>query len=106
MVPEGNGWLYPPFACTRKGDILIGRGVQDNKGPVIAFLYAMRYLKEKGFVPVVTFQQILGCREELDMEDVTSYLKKTAPDLSFMEEADRFSCMSWGKRHLQGGINI
>ena len=87
VVPEGNGWLYPPFACTRKGDILIGRGVQDNKGPVIAFLYAMRYLKEKGFVPVVTFQQILGCREELDMEDVTSYLKENpAPDLSFVTD--------------------
>ena len=54
---------------------------------MIAFLYAMRYLKEKGFVPVVTFQQILGCREELDMEDVTSYLKENpAPDLSFVTD--------------------
>lgn len=87
VVPEGEGWLYPPFACTRKGDILIGRGVQDNKGPAAALLYAMRYLKEKGMVPGVTFLQILGCREEVDMEDVSSYLEENqAPDVSFVTD--------------------
>lgn len=87
VVPEGTGWLYPPFSCTRKGDFLIGRGVQDNKGPAIAFLYAMRYLKEKGMVPCVTFLQILGCREEVDMEDVASYLKENpAPEVSFVTD--------------------
>lgn len=87
VVPEGTGWLYPPFSCTRKGDFLIGRGVQDNKGPAIAFLYAMRYLKEKGMVPCVTFLQILGCREEVDMEDVSSYLKENpAPEVSFVTD--------------------
>ena len=87
VVPEGTGWLYPPFSCSREGDILIGRGVQDNKGPVVACMYAMGYLKEKGMVPRVTFLQILGCREEVDMEDVVSYLNENpAPDMSFVTD--------------------
>ena len=35
VVPAGEGWTYPPWDCTRKGDFLIGRGVSDNKGAVI-----------------------------------------------------------------------
>ena len=61
--------------------------MQDNKGPVVACMYAMGYLKEKGMVPRVTFLQILGCREEVDMEDVVSYLNENpAPDMSFVTD--------------------
>ena len=27
VVPEGDGWKYPPYECTRIGDYLIGRGI-------------------------------------------------------------------------------
>src|SRR5699024_971824 len=47
VVPEGDGWKYPPFDCTRVRGFLIGRSTQDNKGPAIAVLYAMAFLKEK-----------------------------------------------------------
>ena len=106
VVPEGTGWLYPPFSCTRKGDFLIGRGVQDNKGPAIAFLYAMRYLKEKGMVPCVTFLQILGCREEVDMEGCFFIFKRKPGPGSLFCDGLRISGVLWGKRNLQSGIRI
>ena len=49
VVPEGKGWIYPPYTCTEKDGYLIGRGVQDNKGPAVAVLYAMKYCREKKF---------------------------------------------------------
>ena len=41
VVPAGDGWQYPPFVCTEKNGYLIGRGVQDNKGPALAVFYAL-----------------------------------------------------------------
>ena len=87
VVPAGEDWIYPPFMCTRKKNFLIGRGVQDNKGPVITFLYAMRFLKEVGFTPTVTFHQILGCNEEQGMEEVEYYLKMAGiPEFSIVTD--------------------
>jgi len=47
VVPEGKEWIYPPYTCTEKDGFLIGRGIQDNKGPAVAVLYAMKYCSEK-----------------------------------------------------------
>lgn len=87
VVPEGKGWRYPPYACTCKDGFLIGRGVQDNKGPVMAVFYALRYLKETGFVPGIRIRQILGCQEEAGMTDVEYYLSiRKAPEYSFVSD--------------------
>ena len=45
VVPAGEGWTYPPFACTIKNGYLIGRGVQDNKGPAMAVFYAVCFCR-------------------------------------------------------------
>ena len=87
VVPEGKGWVYPPYACTCKDGFLIGRGVQDNKGPVMAVFYALWYLKEQGFEPGIRIRQILGCQEEAGMTDVDDYLRiRRAPDYSFVSD--------------------
>ena len=31
VVPEGDGWTYEPFALTRDGDYVYGRGTTDDK---------------------------------------------------------------------------
>ena len=38
VVPAEGNWLYPPFAMQAKNGFLIGRGVQDNKGPDYSFV--------------------------------------------------------------------
>lgn len=87
VVPAGEGWVYEPFCCTRKGDFIIGRGVQDNKGPLVAVLYALRYLKEKNLKTNVRFSLIFGCNEENGMDDITYYLAhRKAPDWSIVAD--------------------
>lgn len=87
VVPEGDGWEYPPYELTRMGDLLIGRGAQDNKGPLIAVLYALRYLKDGGWMPEKRFRLIFGCQEESGMGDVEYFLAhREAPELSFVAD--------------------
>jgi len=49
IVPAGEGWSTDPFTLTRKGDVLYGRGVSDDKGAVVAALYALKVLQEEAF---------------------------------------------------------
>lgn len=87
VVPAGNGWQYPPYECTRKGDFLIGRGVQDNKGPCIGGLYAMRCIKELGLPMNCSIEQVVGCAEERGMDDVVHYVQKySAPDFNMITD--------------------
>ena len=87
VVPAGGGWIYPPWECTRKGDFLIGRGVSDNKGAVIAVLYCLRYLKEHNIKPCFRISQICGLSEETGMADAAWYLTKwPAPDFAFVSD--------------------
>jgi succinyl-diaminopimelate desuccinylase len=46
VVPVGDGWTYGAFNPTIVEGKLIGRGVNDDKGPTMAAFYAMRVIKE------------------------------------------------------------
>ena len=41
-VPPGEGWTVPPFALTRTGGRLHGRGAADMKGTIAATLAALQ----------------------------------------------------------------
>ena len=69
VVPEGDGWNYSPYEPVVKDDIIIGRGIRDNKGPAVMVLYALRYLKEIGFSPRHEIIQFFGVNEESGMRD-------------------------------------
>lgn len=87
VVPEGSGWSYPPYELTVKDGFLIGRGVQDNKGPLMAVLYAMRFLKESGYAPKKPIRLIFGCDEEDGMEDVDYFMAHAPhPEVSFVAD--------------------
>lgn len=87
VVPEGDGWIYPPFVCSRKGDYIIGRGVQDNKGPAVAVFYAICYCAEHRLLKAIRVRHLLGCQEESGMRDVTHFLeKKEEPAFSFVTD--------------------
>ncbi len=64
VVPAGSGWTYPPFDLTLKDGIFYGRGVLDNKGPILANLYALAALKRMNFPLTKTIRIIFGTDEE------------------------------------------
>ena len=48
VVPEGEGWSYPPYELTNKDGTLYGRGTFDDKGPAVAALFALYEAKKHG----------------------------------------------------------
>lgn len=50
VVPSGDeaDWQTPPFEATIKDGWVFGRGVQDDKGPSLAALYAVKSLLDQG----------------------------------------------------------
>ena len=55
---------------------LYGRGAQDDKGPAVAALYAMRCIKELGLPLGKTVRLVLGTDEECGSSDLPHYYAK------------------------------
>ena len=43
VVVPGVGWTSDPWTMQRRDGFLIGRGVLDDKGPLVVSLYAMKF---------------------------------------------------------------
>ena len=92
VVPEGEGWTYPPFELTIKDDILYGRGTIDDKGPIVSALYAMKAVAENVKVNK-TVRLIIGLNEENDWKCIEYYKKhEKMPTVGFSPDAD-FPCI-------------
>lgn len=79
VVPAGSGWDFPPFDLTEKDGKFYGRGILDNKGPLISCFYGMKLLKDMDFQPKKTIRIIFGTDEESGMSDVPHYLAAENP---------------------------
>ena len=90
VVPsKAEEWLYPPYAAEIHDDKIFGRGTMDDKGPMIACLFALKALKDAGFEPTKTIRLIFGCDEESGMECMHHYFGKMPyPDISFSPDGD------------------
>lgn len=89
IVPVGNDWTANPFGEIRDGRIY-GRGTNDDKGPLVAALYALKALREEGAVLTSPVRVIMGTCEETGGPDIETYLKSEpqpkagfTPDASF-----------------------
>lgn len=99
IVPAGEGWSHDPFGCEVEDGYMYGRGVLDDKGPVVSCLYAMKELLDEGYVPEKTIRLIVGCNEENGSTCVEHYFKKEAmPDIGFSPDGE-FPCI-----HCEKGI--
>ena len=80
VVVEGDGWDTPPYEAVLKGDgCLYGRGTDDDKGPVVMALFAMRCVRELGLPIKHGCRLIMGTNEESGSEDLPHYYSKHAP---------------------------
>ena len=84
VVPEGDGWIYPPFVGELHNRRVYGRGAIDDKGPAIAALYALAAVKASGYGFRRKVRIILGCNEETGMKCIEHFLQKeNAPTMTF-----------------------
>ncbi len=89
VVPEGSGWDYDPFGAEIINNVMYGRGTADDKGPAIAAFYAMKALKDCGYVPERKVRMILGLDEETGSTGMEYYLKRVeAPDFGIVPDSD------------------
>ncbi len=87
VVPEGDGWSYPPYELTNINGTLYGRGAFDDKGPAVASLFALYEAKKQGLKDNV--RMIVGCNEENGSDDLKYYEKlEPLPDMIFSPDAD------------------
>ncbi|VTS12717.1 dipeptidase [Streptococcus pseudoporcinus] len=66
VVPEGDRslWHTDPFECIEKDGHLYGRGTQDDKGPTMMALYAVKALMDAGVTFNKRIRFIFGTDEE------------------------------------------
>jgi len=80
IVPPGDGWDTDPFEAYVKDGKIYGRGVLDNKGPLVCTIVTAKVLKEMGIKLKGTF--IIGAivseehREKGEMDPGIEYLMK------------------------------
>lgn len=80
VVAEGAGWETPPYEAVLKGDgCLYGRGTDDDKGPVVMALYAMRCVRELGLPLKHGCRLIMGTDEESGSGDLPYYYSNHEP---------------------------
>lgn len=88
VVPVGEGWTRPPFEPYINDGFLIGRGVQDNKGPAIGMIYLMQCIRELGIEMKHELCLFVGCDEERGMEDIEYYTSKyKTPAISLIADS-------------------
>ena len=73
VVPEGEGWHYPPYAAEIADNKLFGRGAIDDKGPVVASLFALKAIRDLGLPLQRRVRLIFGLNEETNDRDVFYY---------------------------------
>lgn len=89
VVPEGKGWTHDPYEAVIEDGQLYGRGVLDDKAPIISCLYALKALKDSGIQPKKKIRLILGTDEETQWRGISHYLKKEeSPDIAFTPDGD------------------
>lgn len=83
-------WSFPPFAVTEQDGFWYGRGVTDDKGPLLAALFAMKAVKECGYRLKKNVRLIAGCSEETGSEkDIEAYCERAKmPLMVFTPDAD------------------
>ena len=88
VVPVGDGWNRDPFGGEIDEGRIYGRGSNDDKGPSLAALFAMKALKEAGVPLKRSIRLILGGDEECDWQCMEYYAAHAEmPEIGFSPDA-------------------
>ncbi len=90
VVPVGTGWPQDPFTVLEKDGTLYGRGVADDKGPLLSAYYGLKALRDNNLLGNYQVRFLVGGNEEsgsLCMEHYFHTLKKKQPTLGFSPDS-------------------
>ncbi len=76
VVPEGEGWTYPPYGGEVHNGKIYGRGTTDDKGPTIGALYALKAIKDLNIPLKRRVRIFFGLNEETGSKCVKHYVDK------------------------------
>lgn len=76
VVPEGDGWTYPPYGAEIHNGKIYGRGTTDDKGPTIGALYALKAIKDLNIPLKRRVRVFFGLNEETGSNCVKHYVEK------------------------------
>lgn len=95
VVPPGDAadWDTDPFEPVIKDNRMYGRGTIDDKGMIVASLYAMRAVRELGLPMYKKVELIMGTQEEVQWVDMDAYVKEyPLPDYGFTPDGEYPIC--------------
>ncbi|WP_198166987.1 dipeptidase [Microbispora sp. ATCC PTA-5024] len=84
VQPTGDPaeWRTPPFELRVDGDVIRGRGVTDDKGPVFIVLkVAQAFIEQEGALPL-NVKFLFEGEEEIGSPHLPAYLREHADDLA------------------------
>lgn len=88
VVPYDNDWSADPLGEI-KGDMIYGRGILDDKGPMICCLYATHQLLQEGYKPKCKIRFIFGGNEESGWKCIDKYNEvDVMPERGFSPDGD------------------
>lgn len=91
VVPAGdaNDWDSDPYQATIRDGHIYGRGTQDDKGPSVAAIFAVKALMDAGYQFNHRIRFIFGTDEENLWRGIAVYNQKEAPiDLGIAPDAE------------------
>lgn len=99
VVPAGDGWCTDPFVATIIDNKMYGRGTLDDKGPLVAALFAMKAIRDSNLSIKNHIRHIVGCDEETAHRCIKYYLTKEEPPVMGFSPDGSFSVI-----HAEKGI--
>ena len=89
VVPEGDGWIYPPYGAEIHEGKIFARGAMDDKGPIMAALFGLKAIKDLNLPIKRKVRIIFGTNEETGSADIEHYMsKEKAPVAGFTPDAE------------------
>lgn len=89
VVPAGENWICNPFDATLINGKIYGRGIADDKGPMLGALYALDAVRKSEKTLKRRVRIIFGCDEEVDCTDMERYKEsEEIPVMAFTPDAE------------------
>jgi dipeptidase D len=73
---ENQTWSSPPFEAKLVDGRIVGRGTEDDKGPLVAALYAMAALRDSAWPLRSTVRLLVANGEESSWDEIPYYLAR------------------------------